>query len=82
MKLILSKPSLNNILFFVLSISSLMFYSCSGNDVKDKDDLKIKLVKKLPFEKRFKREIESKLQIPVNEKYTYKIYKDFLNLDD
>jgi hypothetical protein len=38
--------------------------------------------KKLPFEQRFKREIESKLQIPVNEKYTYKIYKDFLNLDD
>ena len=82
MKLILSKPSLNNVLFFVLSISSLLIYSCSGNDVKDKDDLKIKSVKKLPFEKRFKREIESKLQIPVNEKYTYKIYKDFLNLDD
>lgn len=65
--------------YFLLSISVI---GCGNKQNDSNPNNKKEQTKKLPFEQRFKREIESKLQIPVNEKYTYKIYKDFLNLDD
>jgi hypothetical protein len=35
----------------------------------------------LDFDQRAKREIESKLQIPRNEKYSYTVYKEYINAD-
>ncbi len=67
------------LLFFFL-LNLIILTNCT--EKKEESNQHLKPQKKLPFEKRFKREIESKLQIPVNEKYSYKVYKDFLNLDD
>jgi hypothetical protein len=68
--------------FFTYIFLVFLVFACQNNQAEKNPAEIEKNTKKLPFEKRFKREIESKLQIPVNEKYTYKIYKDFLNLDD
>lgn len=66
--------------YFFFVLNCLIFSNCT--EKKEENNQNIKIEKKLPFKKRFKREIESKLQIPVNEKYSFKVYKDFLNLDD
>lgn len=36
---------------------------------------------KVDFDQRARREVEAKLQIPVTEKYTFKVYKEFINAD-
>ena len=65
-----------------LLIIIILLVACTNHVEPENKKTPKENLKKLPFEKRFKREIESKLLIPSNEKYTYKIYKDFLNLDD
>lgn len=71
-----------NIVGFVSLLMLISLFSCSNSNENEKDKQKVKIVKKLPFDKRFKKEIESKLLIPANEKYSFNVYKDFLNLDD
>lgn len=73
--------TLSIILFSVLL--SVLFVQCgSGNQAEPIQEEKAKKpVKNEPFDKRYKSEIESKLKIGDKEKYSYHVYKAFINAD-
>lgn len=65
---------------FTLSITALLAVSCSDSSGTNQNE-KTAPKKKDPFEKRFIREIETKLSINRTEKYSYKLYKADINGD-
>lgn len=66
----------------VIAFTTFLTASCSS-DTSTEEPVKQngKTSENEPFEKRFKREIEASLQIPATEKYTYRVYKAFVNSD-
>ncbi len=68
---------------FALLLILFSFFSCKNET--DKKDVfgkeKVENTKSSSFEERVKREIEVKLEIPVKEKYEFKIHYAFLNAD-
>ncbi len=61
---------------------SVLFVQCSGeNQAEPAQEKAIKPTKNEPFDKRYKSEIESKLKIGDKEKYSYHVYKAFINAD-
>lgn len=72
--------TLSIILFSVLL--SVLFVQCgSENQAEPMPEKAEKPVKNEPFDKRYKSEIESKLKIGDKEKYSYHVYKAFINAD-
>lgn len=65
------------ILAFLLAL-----YSCSDSTEVKNDSEKKQIGKEVDFETRVKREIETKLDIPPTEKYTFEIHKAHLNGDE
>lgn len=67
------------------ALLSVLFVQCSNNNnenqAEPKQEKAEKPAKKEAFDKRYKSEIESKLKIGAKEKYSYHVYKAFINAD-
>jgi len=59
----------------------LSMMSCTGTDPEETGTPVKEPVVAESFETRTKREIEAKLQIPATEKYTWKVYREYINSD-
>lgn len=69
-------------IFFLSAL--VLAVGCTGNSEKEDKNTEPAAVSnelQLDFDQRAKREIEAKLQIPRNEKYSYTVYKEFINAD-
>jgi hypothetical protein len=64
------------------TLLSILFVQCgSETQTKPTQEKAEKPAKKEPFDKRYKSEIEEKLKIGDKEKYSYHVYKAFINAD-
>jgi hypothetical protein len=68
----------------ILVISCSLFLAACGNNEVENTVLETTTPPNelnVDFDQRARREVEAKLQIPVTEKYTFNVYKEFINAD-
>lgn len=66
---------------FLFAIAAAVMTGCGGTNEQPEQPKKTEVEKKLPFEQRFKKEIEAKLKIPATEKYSYEIFRAYISGD-